>query len=429
LRRATSANVTVTFALAVLPMAGFVGAAVDYSRANSVKAAMQAAADSTALMLSKTASKLSDTSLDGKADEYFRAVFHRPAVASALKVSATYSTASGSQVTVDASTKVQTNFMRIMGFSELTVAVTAQARWGTTKMQIALALDNTGSMAENLKMPALKTATKALLTTLQGLATNAGDVRVAIIPFAEHVNVGKDNWNEKWVDWEDWDDDNGQDVSTTTCKTYKTGKSGKKKKKCETSTTWVPDDHKTWNGCVTDRDQDHDIKNTSPDDKKDPGSLFPAEQSDSCPTKLKALSHDFTSLAGLVDLMKSDGFTNQPIGLAWAWMALTQGKPLNAPAKGADISQAIVLFSDGLNTKNRWTDDPKEIDARQAKMCENIKKAQITIYTVLVGAGFSKVMRDCASQPDFYYEISNPGDTITAFNDIGTKLSKLRIAN
>ncbi len=49
-------NVVITFALATVPIVGFVGAAVDYSRANSDKAAMQAAVDATALMLSKTAS-------------------------------------------------------------------------------------------------------------------------------------------------------------------------------------------------------------------------------------------------------------------------------------------------------------------------------------------------------------------------------------
>ncbi len=43
LRTANGGNVTITFALATIPMVGFVGAAVDYSRANSVKAAMQAA--------------------------------------------------------------------------------------------------------------------------------------------------------------------------------------------------------------------------------------------------------------------------------------------------------------------------------------------------------------------------------------------------
>ena len=49
------------FALALVPILGFTGAAVDFSRANSVKASMQAALDSTALMLSKDANKLDDT--------------------------------------------------------------------------------------------------------------------------------------------------------------------------------------------------------------------------------------------------------------------------------------------------------------------------------------------------------------------------------
>jgi Flp pilus assembly protein TadG len=54
-RIAQAGNVAITFAFASLPIVGFVGAAVDYSRANSVKAAMQTALDSTALMLAKEA--------------------------------------------------------------------------------------------------------------------------------------------------------------------------------------------------------------------------------------------------------------------------------------------------------------------------------------------------------------------------------------
>ena len=45
-RAARGGNVAITFAIATLPILGFVGAAVDYSRANSVKAAMQTAARS-----------------------------------------------------------------------------------------------------------------------------------------------------------------------------------------------------------------------------------------------------------------------------------------------------------------------------------------------------------------------------------------------
>ena len=169
-------------------MVGFVGAAVDYSHANSVRAAMQAAADATALMLAKNAAKLSASELQTKGNEYFKALFTRPE-ATGLTLNITYTTTYGSQVTVKATADVKTDFMQLMGFTKLKVAVDSQARWGTTKMQVALALDVTGSMASDGKMPALKTATKELLTTLQAAATTNGDIRVAIVPFAKYVNV------------------------------------------------------------------------------------------------------------------------------------------------------------------------------------------------------------------------------------------------
>src|SRR5882724_11023005 len=51
--RANDGNVAVIFTLAILPIFAFVGAAIDYTRANTARTAMQAALDSTALMLSK----------------------------------------------------------------------------------------------------------------------------------------------------------------------------------------------------------------------------------------------------------------------------------------------------------------------------------------------------------------------------------------
>jgi Flp pilus assembly protein TadG len=425
-RSANGANVTITFALATVPMVGFVGAAVDYSHANSVRSAMQGAADSTALMLSKEASKLSSSELQTKGNEYFKALFTRPE-AIGLLVNITYSKTSASQVLVKASADVKTDFMQMMGFTKLKVAVDSVARWGTSKMQVALALDNTGSMAWDGKMPALKTAAKELLTTLQAAATNSGDIRVAIIPFAKYVNVGSSNYNQQWIDWDDWDDDNGHDSSTTTCSTQKTGKSGRSTKKCTTSTSWAPNNHNTWNGCVTDRDKDYDVNNTAPNVSVN-ATLFPAEQASDCPTSIMPLSFDWTALKNKIDQMQPDGYTNQGIGLAWAWMALSPTAPLNAPAKGADVQQAIVLMSDGLNTENRWDKDQAKIDARQALACANAKAAGITIYTVLVMSGFSKVMKDCASKPEYYFEITTASQTVTAFNAIGTSLTKLRLA-
>ena len=66
-RSAERGNIMLTFALTTVPIMGFVGSAIDYSRANSAKAAMQAAVDATALMLSKEASKLTTAQINSKA--------------------------------------------------------------------------------------------------------------------------------------------------------------------------------------------------------------------------------------------------------------------------------------------------------------------------------------------------------------------------
>ena len=66
------------FALAAIPMIGLTGAAVDYSRANSVRTSMQAGLDATSLMLSRDALSLSQAQLTQKANDYFMALFSRP---------------------------------------------------------------------------------------------------------------------------------------------------------------------------------------------------------------------------------------------------------------------------------------------------------------------------------------------------------------
>jgi hypothetical protein len=118
LRSANGANVTITFALATIPVVGFVGAAVDYSRANSVKAAMQAAADSTALMLSKNVASMTIAEIQTKANDYFKALFNRPE-ANGLTITATYVNSNGgNQVVINATSNVKTDFMGLLGFLE-----------------------------------------------------------------------------------------------------------------------------------------------------------------------------------------------------------------------------------------------------------------------------------------------------------------------
>jgi Flp pilus assembly protein TadG len=144
---ATGGNVALTFGIATLPVVGSVGAALDYGHANSVKAAMQASLDSTALMISRDAATTDKKDLQTKASNYFKALFTRPE-AQDVTVTATYSPAQGGQVSVEASAKVPTYIMAIAGYNYIPIDTSAVAKWGSTRLRVALALDNTGSMAD-----------------------------------------------------------------------------------------------------------------------------------------------------------------------------------------------------------------------------------------------------------------------------------------
>jgi Flp pilus assembly protein TadG len=307
-----SASVLPLLALAAVPVVGLIGASVDYSRAAAVQASMQAAVDSTSLAMAKSAASLTAAQLQTNAQAYFSALFTRTDAATPT-VSVNYSTNGGSQVVITASSTVNTMFMGVMGFQQLPVFASSTSTWGNKRLRVALVLDNTGSMSQGSptsKISALKTATHNLLSQLQNAASTNGDVYVSIIPFAKDVNVGASNYNADWIDWTAWDAANGSNVKTgQTCTTNRWGGQN-----CTNVYTWTPANHNTWNGCVTDRDQNYDTMNTSPT----AGALFPAEQWSNCPASLMAQSYDWTALGTKVDAMVAAGNTNQAIGLAWA---------------------------------------------------------------------------------------------------------------
>jgi len=198
-------------------------------------------------------------------------------------------------------------------------------------------------------------------------------------------------------------------------------------------------DHSTWNGCVTDRDQDYDVKNTAPNPTDAnlastiASTLFPAEQDPNCPAQLMPLSSDWNALNSKIDSMTPKGNTNQAIGLAWGWQSLTQGDPLYAPAEDPSYQhqKVIILLTDGLNTHNRWTNDRTQIDARQQKLCSNIKAAGITLYTIQVNTGndpTSTLLQNCASDASKSFVLNKADQIVSTFGQIGTALSKLHIA-
>ncbi|ERF82524.1 pilus assembly protein [Bradyrhizobium viridifuturi] len=208
----TNGNVAVMFTLAILPILAFVGVAIDYTRANNARSSMQAALDSTALMLSKdlTMGNITAAQIPSKAQAYFNGLYTNKD-GQGIAVSATYTTPTSNAaatILLSGSGHVKTTFLQAAGYpSTMNFGTSSTTTWGNVKMRVALALDNTGSMQDNGKIVALRNAVAGsggLIDQLSALSKNNGDVYISVIPFAKVVNVGSSNYGKNYIDWTDW---------------------------------------------------------------------------------------------------------------------------------------------------------------------------------------------------------------------------------
>lgn len=214
---AEQGNIAVIFAIALVPVLTFVGAAIDYSRASRARSSMQVALDSTALMLSRdlTAGTITPSEINQKAADYFKGLFTDSGAADTaaktrVQLTTTYTaatTSAAANILLQGSSYIDSMFMQIAGYPTLGFNTTSTATWGNVKMRVALVLDNTGSMAQNGKMTALKNAVAGsggLIEQLSKLSKSNGDVYISVIPFAKTVNVDAANYGQSWIDWTDW---------------------------------------------------------------------------------------------------------------------------------------------------------------------------------------------------------------------------------
>ena len=405
-------------AIAAIPLMGITGAAVDYTRASAARTAMQSALDATALSLSKTAQGLNPGQIQGQAQEIFNALYHRPEVQN-VSIQTAFSTpqAGNFVLKITGSASIDTAFAKVIGQSQFSFSANSEVLWGIKKLNLALALDNTGSMNSNGKMTALKTAAHNLIDTLKAAAKDPGDIKVSIVPFAVDVNAGTANVAAPWIDWSDWEDANG-DCSKS---------SYHSKSSCDNNNgTWTPKNHNVWNGCVNDRDQNNDVTNTPTGSSA--STKYRADQAANCPASMMALSTTWTDMHSKIDAMTPAGNTNVTIGLQMAWQTLSNNEPFNAPAASTDLDKVIILLTDGDNTKNRWSSSATAIDARTQKACDNVKAANIKLYTVRVINGNGTLLRNCATKPEMYYDVDQASELNGVFSSIAQNLANLRIA-
>ena len=268
-------QVAITFGLTLVPLVTMLGVALDYSNLNKTRTALQTSVDAVALGAQQQ-SITTNAALLSYAQRFV------PATA------ATYSSTDGSMC-VTAQQSISTNFLQFVKISTLTTSASAcsinQTATSTT-YEIALALDNTGSMGV-ADLTTLKTKMASEITAAKNFVSQmftsipTTNMQISLVPFTTAVNVGTQYASASWIDtagkssihWE-----NFPKLSTTAAP-------------IAAEDAWNPQSrfdlftqvNQSWAGCVEERPQPYTLTDTAasaatPDTQFVP--LFAPDESD-----------------------------------------------------------------------------------------------------------------------------------------------------
>jgi hypothetical protein len=198
--------------LAAIPMFVAAGMAVDMARASQMKVDFQAALDSAALAVAAS-ERATFADMDATQKEARRAELKQIAqnyINKNYKPDFYFDTVVDVNVDIPIEGRIElsgehdypTTIMRIVGINYVDVtagSTVERQRIPDPKVEIALAMDSTGSM-QGQKLADAKAAAHDLLNILFDNRPTSPYVKAALVPFAQTVNVGPDKRNSGWID-------------------------------------------------------------------------------------------------------------------------------------------------------------------------------------------------------------------------------------
>jgi Flp pilus assembly protein TadG len=197
-----SGSVAVWFMLAVLPALAAVGAAVDYGRASQQQVRLQQATDGAALAVGGSAGQKSDSQVVADATQHFNGLM--AGISGESKIDRIEISPGRTEVKIFSSMTYKPVFMKQAGIGPLTITASAKTLKSNTNYEIAMVIDNSGSMASTAggvsKMQAAKDAAKSLINIMYENTNSAQRTKISLVPFTLSVNVGQSYASSPWVD-------------------------------------------------------------------------------------------------------------------------------------------------------------------------------------------------------------------------------------
>ena len=183
----TVGAVAVVFGLMVPVLVGAVGVSVDMAQSYLVKQRLGHALDAAALAAAASGSDDAAV-IETQVNDFIEMNYP------AEKIGATYDIdvqVVGSELSVSASARLDTSFMRIFGYDHVTVSSETVVQREVRGLEVVLVLDNTGSMSTNDNIGALRTASESFVNILFDRVNDPEDVKVGLVPYSNSVRVGR----------------------------------------------------------------------------------------------------------------------------------------------------------------------------------------------------------------------------------------------
>lgn len=473
-RRNERGAVALIFGLALVPMVGFVGVALDYNRASQARVVAASAADAAVLEGVKGPGTFAERR--ARAEKLLQ--HNMASVAPGTIFTATFTeitengVSSGMRVTING--EIPAKLMPVLGQSILRFGVEAEAKTPANEnLDVVFVLDTTDSMEGN-RIATLKSATTGLLDDFQSRVLRADQLRLAVVPFAQYVNIGLQRRNEPWLDVpadyqtpvvqtcrmvQEMQQTNCRSVrvsatpptppqtcmrdgvartcggspgspahDTTTCDSVPTGR---QVQECSTSGgDWV-----RWNGCVGSRNFPLNTQDGAYNNR------IPGIMGVTCGTPVQDWTTSISQVRGIINGLTTEGETYLPSGLIWGWRMLSTQAPFAGRASTSDapVKRFMVLVTDGQNTKSPTYPRHDGSDSALAnqlttQICRNMAAdttTSVRLYTVAFEVGdpaVKEMLRECSRlNGGEFFDAVNASQLNSSLQTIGRTMWAMRL--
>lgn len=323
------------------------------------------------------------------------------------------------EVRATAGGNVLTSLLNAFDIARLEIGAGSRVVRGDGTMEIAMVLDNSGSMAGTY-IEDLKTAATNLVNTVFAGVTDSDKVKVALVPFAGSVNVGPQHRTADWID--------GDGLSPLHHQNQLVSEK-------RTRFQLYDDLARAWGGCVEARSAPYDVTDTEPsaavpatlfvpmfapdepDGENDAGASYPnnylsdfggtcaaptricvrynsrrqrcdqygnepldpiiaqgrtckyknasytgAGPNAGCTTRpIEPLNSSKSDIVAAISQLAASGMTNISEGILWGWRTLSPSEPFTEGRPYSDTKnrKIMIVMTDGENTYNTYSNQNK----------------------------------------------------------------------